>query len=114
MPKTMKLICLKYFIENISSLSHHITKEKRRKNKFHPIPHHQKNIFWKTKKPQPSYLEKQPNFSLPCHPKTQPLVIFSIPKSKITSPNPTPKTPLEKGETILSSSSHPKKILLKI
>jgi hypothetical protein len=48
-------------------------------------------FFGKQKKPQPSYLEKQPNFSLPCHPKTQPLVIVSIPKSKITSPNPTPK-----------------------
>jgi hypothetical protein len=54
------------------------------------------------KKTQPSYLEKQPNFSLPCHPKTQPLIIVSIPKSKITSPNCTPKTPLEKGEIILS------------
>jgi hypothetical protein len=80
-------------------------KEKRRKKKFHPITHHQRNIFWKTKKkPQPSYLGKQPNFSLPCHPKTQPLIIVSIPKSKITSPNRTPKTPLEKGEIILSSS----------
>jgi hypothetical protein len=57
-------------------------------------------FFGKQKKPQPSYLDKQPNFSLPCHPKTQPLIIVSISKSKITSPNPTPKTPLEKGEII--------------
>jgi hypothetical protein len=78
-------------------------KEKKRK-RIHPIPHHQRNIFWKTKKTQPSYLQKQLNFSLPCHQKTQPLIIVSIPKSKITSPNPTPKTPLEKGEIILSSS----------
>jgi hypothetical protein len=50
MPKKMTLIYLKYFLENISSLSHHIMKEKRRQNKFHPITHHQRNIFWKTKK----------------------------------------------------------------
>jgi hypothetical protein len=60
-------------------------------------------FFEKQKKPQPSYLEKQPNFFLPCHSKTQPLIIVSIPKSKITSPNPTLKTPLEKGKIILSS-----------
>jgi hypothetical protein len=103
MPKKMTLICLKYFLENISSLNHHIMKEKK---KNRPIPHHQRNVFWKTKKTQPSYLEKQPKFSLPCHPKTQPLIIVSIPKSKITSPNPTPKTLLEKGEIILSSSKN--------
>jgi hypothetical protein len=70
-------------------------------------PHHtppKKYFLENKKKPQPSYLEKQPNFSLPCHPKTQPLIIVSIPKSKITSPNRTPKTPLEKGEIISSSS----------
>jgi hypothetical protein len=33
------------FLENISSLIHHIMKEF-----FHPISHHQRNIFWKTKK----------------------------------------------------------------
>jgi hypothetical protein len=63
-------------------------------------------FFGKQKKPQPSYLEKQRNFSLPCHPKTQPLIIVSISKSKITSPNPTPKIPLEKGKIILSSSKN--------
>jgi hypothetical protein len=106
MPKKMTWICLKYFLENISSLNHHIMKKKE-KEKIHTIPHHQRNVFWKTKKkPQPSYLGKQPNFSLPCHPKTQPLIIVSIPKSKITSPNRTPKTPLEKGEIILSSSKN--------
>jgi hypothetical protein len=75
-------------------------KEKRRKKKIPPHPTPPKKYFLENKKkPQPSYLEKQkqPNFSLPCHPKTQPLRIVSIPKSKITSPNPTtPKTPLKK------------------
>jgi hypothetical protein len=51
MPKKMTLICLKYFLENTYSLSHHIMKEKRRKNIYiHPIPHHQRNIFLKNKK----------------------------------------------------------------
>jgi hypothetical protein len=50
MPKKVTLIYLKYFLENMSSLSHHIMKGKRRKKKFHPITHHQRNIFWKTKK----------------------------------------------------------------
>ncbi len=116
MPKKMTLICLKYFLENISSLNHHIMKEK----KIHTIPHHQINVFWKTKKtltflpwkttkllpPMSPKNTTQPNFSLPCHPKTQPLIVVSILKSKITSPNPTPKTPLKKGEIILSSSKN--------
>jgi hypothetical protein len=79
-------------------------KEKRRKKNSTPSHTTKEIYFGKQKKPQPSYLEKKPNFSFPCHPKTQPLKIVSIPKSKITSPNPTPKTPLENGEIILSSS----------
>jgi len=39
----------------------------------HPIPHHQKIIPSKIKKIPPSYLENQPNFSLPCHPRNKPL-----------------------------------------
>jgi hypothetical protein len=54
MPKKITLICLKYFLENISSLNHHIMQEKREK-KIHPIPHHQRNVFWKTKK-TPTFL----------------------------------------------------------
>jgi hypothetical protein len=79
-------------------------KEKMRKNKF-TLSHTTKKLFFgKQKKPQPSYFGKQLNFFVPCHPKTQPLRIVSIPKNKIISPNPTPKTLLEKGEIILSSS----------
>jgi hypothetical protein len=80
-------------------------KEKKKEKQNSTPSHTTKEIFFeKQKKPQPSYLEKQPNFCLPCHPKTQPLIIVSIPKNKITSPNPTPKTPLKLGEIILSSS----------
>jgi hypothetical protein len=45
MPKKMILICIKYFVENKSSLSHHIMKEKKKKRTPtpflqppHPIP----------------------------------------------------------------------------
>jgi len=38
MPKKMILICIKYFLEKISSLSHHIMKGKSRKKKYtHPF-----------------------------------------------------------------------------
>ncbi len=81
--------------------------ERKKKKKKSTPSHTTKEMFFeKQKKPQASYLEKQPNFSLPCHPKTQPLIIVSIPKSKMTSPNPTPKTPLEKNEIILPSSKN--------
>jgi hypothetical protein len=79
---------------------------KEKKKKKIP-PHHtppKKYFLGKKKKPQASYLEKQPNFSLPCHPKTEPLIIVSIPKSKITSPNRTSNTLLKRDEIILSSS----------
>ncbi len=46
----MTLICLKYFLENIISLSHHIMKEKRRKNNFPPHPTSPKKYFLKNKK----------------------------------------------------------------
>jgi hypothetical protein len=55
MPKKMTLIYPKYFLENISSLSHHIMKEKRRKKKFHPITHHQR-IFFEKQKRTPTFL----------------------------------------------------------
>jgi hypothetical protein len=55
-------------------------KEKRRKkNPTHPTPP-KKYFLENKKKPQPSYIEKQPNFSLSCHPKTQPLIIVFNPK----------------------------------
>jgi hypothetical protein len=61
MPKKMTLICLKYFLENISSLSHHIMKKK-----FHPIPHHQRSIFWKTKQ-NPNLPTLKNNKTSPSH-----------------------------------------------
>ncbi len=83
--------------------SYYERKKEEKKNSPHHTPPN-KYFLENKKKPKPSYLEKQPNFSFPCHPKTQPLIIVSIPKSKITSPNGTSKTPLEKDEIILSSS----------
>jgi len=60
MPKKMILIWIKYFLENKSSLSHHIMKEKRRKKEYtHPLspttPSHT------TKK---KFLEKQKKLNL--------------------------------------------------
>jgi hypothetical protein len=66
MPKKMTLIYLKYFLENISSLSHHIMKGKRRKNKFHPITDHQIFFFWKTKK-NPNLPTLKNNQTSPSH-----------------------------------------------
>jgi hypothetical protein len=60
-------------------------KEKRKEKKIPPHPTPPKKYF----------LENKKNLSLPCHPKTQPLRIVSIPKSKITFSNPTPKTLLK-------------------
>jgi hypothetical protein len=75
------LIFVKYFLEKKSSLSHHITKKnKKNKEKYthllspttpsHPM---KKKIPWIFFKIPPSYFEKQPNFSLPCHPRNKPL-----------------------------------------
>jgi hypothetical protein len=55
MPKKMTLICLKYFFENISSLSQHIMKEKRRKKKSTPL-HTTKEIFFGKQKETPTFL----------------------------------------------------------
>jgi hypothetical protein len=59
----------------------------------------------------PFYLEKKPNFSLPCHPRNKPLGLIPIPK-KFTSPNPLKKPPLGRGGIAPSSPSHPTKTLL--
>jgi hypothetical protein len=79
MPKKQKLISIKYFLEKNSSLSHHIMKRKKHKNIATPFfqPHHPTPLilfFLKNKKnPPPSYFENQPNFSIPCHPRNNPL-----------------------------------------
>jgi hypothetical protein len=86
----MKLqqIFIKYFLEKKISLSHHITKEKKTFiSSKHPIPHHQKNNSLKNQKNLTFHLEKQPNFSLPCHPKNNPLGKSPSPKN-FTYPNP--------------------------
>jgi len=73
------LIFIKYFLEKKTSLSHHITKKiKMKKNNTHPLspntPSHttKRIIPQKIKKIPPSCFEKQPNFSLPCHPRNNP------------------------------------------
>jgi hypothetical protein len=69
-PQKKILVFIKYFLEKKSSLNHHIIKEKKTSTfTKHPIPHHQKNNSLKIKKIPPSCLEKQPKFSLPCHPR---------------------------------------------
>jgi hypothetical protein len=68
MSKKMILICIKYFLEKISSLNHHIMKGKSKNIYIYPppffnrpIPHHQNNNSLGKKKLWPSYLEKQTN-----------------------------------------------------
>jgi len=76
----------KIFAKKKSSLSHHIMGKKKGKKKTHPLsptthltspkkefPKKSKKKKKEKKKPQPSYLEKQSNFSLPCHPRDNPL-----------------------------------------
>jgi hypothetical protein len=69
------LIFIKYFLEKKISLSHCITKEKKTKKKLHLLspntPSHttKRIIPWNFLEIPPSYLQKQPNFSLPCHPR---------------------------------------------
>jgi hypothetical protein len=55
MPKKMTLIYLKYFLENMSSLSHHIMEEKRRKKNSTPS-HTTKEIFFGKQKKNPTFL----------------------------------------------------------
>jgi hypothetical protein len=65
MPKKMTLICLKYFLENISSLNHHIMKEKRRrKNPHQPTP--PKKCFLENKE-NPNLLTLKNNQTSPSH-----------------------------------------------
>ncbi len=87
----MILICINYILEKKSSLSHHIMKEKKNKYiypPFSPTPpsHTTKEIIpWKTKK-TPTFLAwKTTPWDSP------------HPTKKITSPNPTQKTPFEMG-----------------
>jgi hypothetical protein len=105
------LIFIKYFLEKEYSLSHHITKDKNIKRKYsHHLslttPSHttKKLIPWKIEKIPPSYFEKQPNFSLPCHPKKN---LWVSPHPKKHSPLLIP--PLERGEITPSSPLHQKK-----
>ncbi len=83
--------------EKIFIKSPYYERKKRKKKNIYPPPspttpsHITKTItFWKQKKPQPSNLEKGPNFSLPCHPKKTPWDSPPSPK-KITFSNPTQK-----------------------
>jgi hypothetical protein len=78
--KKRLLTFIKYFLEKKSSLSHHVTKDKKREKKIvppplsnDPIPHHQKNNSLKIKKISPSNLENQLNFSFSCHLRNKPL-----------------------------------------
>jgi hypothetical protein len=80
MPKKMTLICLKYFLENISSLSHHIMKEKGEKQNSTPSHTTKEMFFGKQKKPQPSYLEKTTKLLLPMPPKNTTLYNSFHPK----------------------------------
>jgi hypothetical protein len=67
MPKKMTLICLKYFLENKSSLSNHIMKKKIRK-KYISTPSHttKEIIFWKIKK-NPNLPTLKNNQTSPSH-----------------------------------------------
>jgi hypothetical protein len=72
MPKKMTWIFIKYLLKKKSSLSHHIMEKKKKKRNTHALsptthPTSPKKEFLKKpkNKPQPSYLEKQSNFSLP-------------------------------------------------
>jgi hypothetical protein len=71
---------IKYFFEKkIFIKSPYHKREKDKNNDTHPLspttPSHttKKIIPLKIKKIPPSYLEKQPNFSLPCHTRNKPL-----------------------------------------
>jgi len=74
------LIFIKYFLEKkIFIKSPYHKRKKDKNNDTHPLspatPSHttKKIIPSKIKKIPPSYLEKQPNFSLVCHPRNKPL-----------------------------------------
>jgi hypothetical protein len=78
----MILICIEYVLEKKSSLSHHIMKEKKIKKEYTHLfspttPSHttKEEFLGKQKKPQPSYLEKQPLGIVPIPPKKSPLQI---------------------------------------
>jgi hypothetical protein len=113
------LIFIKYFLEKKSSLSHHITKEKKTKKKHtHPLPPHtlphitKRIIPWKIKKSHLHASKKKTKPLLLMPPKKQPFGLVPIPK-KFSYPNPLKETPFERGGITSSSPLHPKKPLLK-
>ncbi len=114
-PQKKILIFIKYFLEKKSSLSHHITKEKRTKGKkTHSLPpntpsHTTKRIIpWKFIKTH--LLALKNNQTSPSY-ATQETTLRVNPHPKKDSPIPIPwkKPPLERGGINPSSPSSPKK-----
>jgi len=112
MPKKMILICIKYFVENKSSVSHHIMKEKRKKN-THPLSpttpsHTTKNqIPWKIKKNSTLLPTKTTKLLLPMPLKNQPLEIVPSTKQNHFS-HSHPKISFESGWNYSILPSSPK------
>ncbi len=93
-PQKKILIFIKYFLDKkIFIKSPYHKRKKCQKTNTHPLspntPSHtaKRIIPWKIKKISHSCLGKQPNFSLPCHPRNNPLGL-SPSQTKFTYPNP--------------------------